>query len=314
MYKFSVIASNTREALASRYGRTQASDSIESDSRRHKRDAPKYWLTIALLVISPCGFAQQQPSAGSQLQQIPPPPASPRAAPEFRIDQAPAPVVSPASDTGVKILVNALRVTGSSVYSEGDLISLTGFHSGSSLSLADLQVMAARITDYYRQHGYFVAQAYLPAQDIKDSAVTIAVTEGRYGAVSINNHTNLSTGLATGLLSGLNSGDVISAAPLETRLLLLSDVPGVDIRSTLVPGTSPGASDLLVDIKPGRRVTGSVDADNAGNRYTGEFRVGATVNINNPLGFGDVLSLRAFTSGSGLKYGRASYQAQMGRV
>jgi len=115
------------------------------------------------------------------------------------------------------------------------------------------------------------------------------------------------------LLDGLKTGDPITNDPLESRLLLLSDTPGVEVKSTLVPGAAPGTSDLLVDIVPGRLVTGSVDADNAGNRYTGEFRLGATVNLNNPLGLGDVASLRVVTSGSGLKYGRASYQVPFGR-
>ena len=61
-------------------------------------------------------------------------------------------------------------------------------------------------------------------------------------------------------------------------------------------------------------MTGSVEADNAGNRYTGEYRVGATVNLNNPTGHGDVASLRVLTSGSGLNYGRASYQMQFGKA
>jgi hemolysin activation/secretion protein len=101
--------------------------------------------------------------------------------------------------------------------------------------------------------------------------------------------------------------------PLENRLLLLSDLPGVNVRSTLVPGASVGTSDLLVDVTPGQRISGSVDFDNAGNPYTGEWRVGATVNVNNPLGLGDVASLRLLTSGEGLKYARASYQLQVGR-
>jgi hemolysin activation/secretion protein len=42
-------------------------------------------------------------------------------------------------------------------------------------------------------------------------------------------------------------------------------------------------------------------------------RVGATVNVNNPLGLGDLASLRLLTSGSGLKYARASYQLQVGK-
>jgi hemolysin activation/secretion protein len=90
-------------------------------------------------------------------------------------------------------------------------------------------------------------------------------------------------------------------------------VPGVDVGSTLVPGAAPGTSDLIVELKAGPRVSGSIDADNGGNRYTGTYRIGATINVNNPLGLGDVASLRLLTSGSGLRYGRASYQVQLGR-
>jgi len=115
------------------------------------------------------------------------------------------------------------------------------------------------------------------------------------------------------LLDGLNPGDVIAIEPLEDRLLRLSDVPGVQVRSTLVPGASVGLSDLVVEVKPGVLVSGSVDADNAGNRYTGENRIGVTLNLNNPTGHGDLATLRALTSGSGLRYGRVAYQTLVGK-
>jgi hemolysin activation/secretion protein len=82
----------------------------------------------------------------------------------------------------------------------------------------------------------------------------------------------------------------------------------------LVPGASVGASDLIVDLTPGQRVSGSIDADNAGNRYTGANRIGATVNLNDPTGHGDVATLRVLTSGSGLNYARLSYQTQIGKA
>lgn len=267
---------------------------------------------LALLAWSCGALAQQLPSAGGQLQQIPPPPAPPRAAPDIRIEQRSAPA---APDAGqARIVVSSLRITGATLYSEAELIALTGFVPGTQLALSDLQAMAARITDHYRAGGYFVAQAFLPAQEIKDNAVTIEVSEGRYGNVTLKNESRLSDGLARGLLGGLNSGDIIANAPLENRLLLLSDLPGVNVRSTLVPGTAPGTSDLIVDVTPGSSVSGSVDADNAGNRYTGAYRIGATVNVNNPLGQGDVASLRVLTSGEGLKYARAAYQMQFGKL
>ncbi len=270
--------------------------------------------TVVLFALSQGAFAQivDRPSAGDQIRQIPPRPVPQRAVPEVRIEQGGAPAF--AGSDQVKILVQSLNVTGQALYSEAELVAVTGFSPGRELSLSDLRGMAAKIADHYRRNGYFVAQAYLPAQDIKDGAVTIAVLEGRYGDISLRNQTKLSDGLANGLLGGLNSGDTIAIAPLESRLLLLSDVPGVNVRSTLVPGASVGASDLIVEVTPGQRVTGSVEADNAGNRYTGEYRVGGAVHFNNLTGHGDVLSFRGLTSGPGLHYGRASYQLQFGKA
>ena len=269
-------------------------------------------ITLAILALSQGAFAQNLPSAGAQIQQIPPAPMPQKAAPEIRVEQGGAPAM-PASES-VKIVANSLHVTGQTLYPEAELVALTAFAPGRELTLAQLRTMAARIADFYHQQGYFVAQAYLPAQDIKDGAVTIAVVEGRYGKINVRNQTNLSEPLATGLLDGLNPGETIAIAPLENRLLLLSDLPGVNVRSTLAPGVEVGTSDLIVDVTPGQRVSGSVEADNAGNRYTGEYRLGATVNINNPTGHGDVISLRGLTSGSGLNYGRAAYQMQFGKA
>lgn len=269
-------------------------------------------LPFAILALCQTVLAQQPPTAGSQIQQIPPSPVPQKAAPAIRIEPSTAPA-SPASDA-VKITVNSLRVTGARVYSEAELIALTGFQAGSELSLADLRGMAQKITERYRSNGYIVAQAYVPAQEITEGAVTISVIEGQYGKIAVRNQSNLSDPLIQSQLDGIGSGDPVVIAPLESRLLLLSDIPGVNVTSTLAPGASIGTSDLIVDVTPGQRVTGSIDADNAGNRYTGEYRLGATVNLNNLAGLGDVASLRVLTSGSGLNYARASYQMQFGKA
>jgi hemolysin activation/secretion protein len=159
-----------------------------------------------------------------------------------------------------------------------------------------------------------VAQAYLPAQDINDGAVTISVAEGHYGQVLVRNQSHASAAVLSGVLQDIKSGDLVSAEALDNQLLLLSDLPGVQVKSALVPGATFGSSDLMVDVLPGRRVTGSVDADNAGNYYTGALRVGATIFLNEPTGEGDVASLRLLTSGEGLNYVRAAYQLQVGQA
>lgn len=272
-------------------------------------------MPLALLALSPCLLAQQAPpipGAGTQLNQLPPKAPVQVAEPQIRIEQATSETLPGAAS--VSVLVNDLRFSGVSVYSSAELLKIAGFAPGSQLTLPELQAMAARVTAYYRSNGYFVARAYLPEQDISGHVVTIEVVEGHFGTVTLRNQSRLPNGLAEGALKGLDSGDVITIAPIEHRLLLLSDFPGVKVKSTLVPGSMPGTTDLVVDIDPGHRVNGSVDVDNGGNPYTGEIRAGATLNINELAGQGDVLSFRGVTSGPGLNYGRVTYQMRFGRA
>ena len=267
-------------------------------------------LAIALLAASQSAFAQQPPNAGEQLRQIPPPVMNDKVIPDIRVERQATP---DRTDTGgATVRVKRVRVTGNTRFSEGDLIPAANFALDRDLTLADLRAGAARISAFYNSRGYFLAQAYLPPQDVSDGAVEIAVVEGRFGKIDVRNPSGLRDGRARQVLSGLDSGDLIANGPLERRLLFLSDIPGVRVKSTLSPGSAVGTSDLVVDIDRGRRVTGSVEADNAGNRFTGTYRAGGSFNLNNPTGLGDLLSLRVLASDGGLAYGRASYQAPVG--
>ena len=261
-------------------------------------------------VSAPAVWAQQPPSAGSQLQQIPQPPGLPPKAPDIRIEQGQQDPLPSSDQTSVR--VDTLRITGAQAFTEAELIEASGFKPQGLMTLADLRSLADRVSGHYRARGYFVAQAYLPAQDIKDGLVTLAVLEGRYGAVTIRNESRLKDSVASSLMEPAPN-DAVTIAPLERSLLLLADLPGVQVRSTLTPGASVGSSDLVLDVVPGSRVSGSVDGDNHGNRYTGRSRIGGTINLNNPLGYGDVASLRLLSSGKGLNYARAAYQVQVER-
>jgi hemolysin activation/secretion protein len=270
----------------------------------------RYIIVAALLSTSQVAIAQQRPDAGQQIQQIPQLPALQQQTPHIQIDKPNAAALL--ADAGAKVQVDGLRITGQTLFSEQELIAATDFAPGSSLSLSQLRQIAARITRFYNSRGYFLAQAYLPPQDILNRTVTIAVVEGRYGSIAVNNHAAFSNSLTRGAVGGLASGDIISSTPLEQRLLLLSDIPGVEVNSILTPGTALGTSDLVVNLKRSRLVTGIIEADNGGNRFTGAYRGGGTLYLNNPTGRGDLLSVRALVSASGLAYGRAAYQTMFG--
>lgn len=269
-------------------------------------------LPLALIVIGSHVCAQQVPVANGQMQQIPIVPKIQTTAAKVTVNQQTNVPVQGSDQSTMQ--VHNLNITGALAYSEAELIRVSGFQINSTLNLDQLRAMATKISDFYHAHGYFVAQAYLPAQDIRNGILTITVMEGRYGKIALSNHSNVSNTLLNGYLDGLQQHDVITAAALENRLLLLSDLPGIKVNSVLAPGSKLGESDLSIDVTQGARISGSVDVDNAGNRYTGEYRLGLSLNFNEPLGLGDVASLRALTSGEGLRYLRGAYQMQFGKL
>ncbi|MFZ0267624.1 ShlB/FhaC/HecB family hemolysin secretion/activation protein [Caulobacter sp.] len=264
---------------------------------------------MAALLAGQSAQAQQPPPSG-QLQQIPPAAVPQRPAPDIRIERP-----EPSTDAlpeGARIRVDTLHVTGATLFTEADLVAAAGFVPGRDLSLPELRNAAARITRFYNDHGYVLAQAYLPAQNVVAGTVTIAMIEGRYGAIDLRNQSGVSDAVVGRTLKGLNRGDPVAIAPLDRRLLLLSDIPGVVVHSTLSPGAEVGSSDLTVDLTRAPRVYGSLEADNAGNRYTGAYRFGGSVNVANLTGLGDLASLRLLASTEGLAYGRAAWQVPVG--
>jgi hemolysin activation/secretion protein len=179
---------------------------------------------------------------------------------------------------------------------------------GESLNLAQLGELAARITSYYRSHGYPLARAIIPAQTIAAGVVRIEVIEASYGKISLGKNNRVKDTLLQATHAPLQSGEVIGQSGLDRALLMLSDIPGIVVEATLKPGQVVGTSDLLVNTTPGPTVTGNVVSDNYGNRITGRERIGSTVNFINPLQHGDMLSLSVLSSGGGLNYGRLGYE------
>ncbi|MES2512227.1 MAG: ShlB/FhaC/HecB family hemolysin secretion/activation protein [Pseudomonadota bacterium] len=251
------------------------------------------------------------PDAGQVLRglQQRPSPAVPQAVPLQRIDEA----AVPAPGDQARVLVRSVVITGNQEVPASALQPLVSDLVGSEQTLAQLNAAARRITAYYRRLGFAVARAYLPAQDITNGVISIAVIEGRISSYRVNNTSLLSDAAANAYIGGIKPGDVIRSEHIDRGLLLLQDTPGVSSsRATLQPGASVGTSELLIEVNPASPYNGSVVMDNYGSRYTGEYRLGGNFNLASPLGRGDQLSFSALTSGSGLNFGRLAYQVPVG--
>lgn len=208
-------------------------------------------------------------------------------------------------------LVKKINITGNKKLDTATLHGLVADSEGKELTLSQLEQLAARITAYYQKHGYPLARAIIPAQTIHDGEVTIQVIEADYGRIKSDNRSRVSDALIADTLGTLKSGDTIEQQQMDHALLLLSDIPGVEVNATLMPGEAVGTSDLIIIADPAPFTSGNVEFDNYGNQYTGRNRLGGTVYLSNPMHHGDVLSLSELTSGTGMNYGRASYDTTL---
>ncbi|MHB8988862.1 MAG: ShlB/FhaC/HecB family hemolysin secretion/activation protein [Desulfobulbia bacterium] len=267
---------------------------------------------LALIFLATLS-AHAAPDAGQTIRELQKQPElnAPKTTPPLRLEENVTRRDSAHGD--VRIAVSGIRISGSKVFTAAELEALVADLIGGEHTLAELYQGAARITAYYRDRGYIIARAYLPAQEIQDGVVVIAVVEGRIGEQQINNQSRLSDARANGYLREIKSGEALQAAPVERALLLLNDTPGVgSTRATLQPGASVGTSDLVVEIGPSAPYFARVAADNFGNRYTGENRVDGALALNSPFKMGDQFTVRALASDQDQTYARVAYQIPAG--
>ena len=214
---------------------------------------------------------------------------------------------------GLRIEVKTIHVTGNSAFEAVELEALVSDLIGGEHTLAELESGVARITAHYRAHGYLVARAFIPAQDIENGAVNIQVLEGSVGQVSISNQSRVSDASVKAQLEQIGTRNTLQSTPVNRALLLLADTPGVGgARASLLPGASVGTSDLLVELDSSKPYSAEVELDNYGNRYTGENRLGAALGLNSPFGIGDQITLRALASDQNMTYVRTAYQLPVG--
>ena len=269
---------------------------------------------MVLAFFSTFSYAQPRPDAGSILEGTKQPAVAPRPSPDVlpRVAEPRPALGAP----GLKVNVTGFKISGNTLFPEEALLAAVKEFIGKEQNIDGLNDAATKVRAYYRERGYFLAQAYLPQQEIKDGVVEIAVIEARVGKVALNfkEGTRYSESLIRGIIEHhLEQGDIITENGLETPLLMLNDFPNAVVTSEIKPSQTIGAADLTIHVSdtPGW-ISGSVDMDNHGNRFTGAIRAGISVNINNPLAIGDQLSYRGFVTDDLMGFYRLAYVIPVG--
>lgn len=182
-----------------------------------------------------------------------------------------------------------------------------------SLSLKQLQEIAASVAQYYRDRGFILVQAFIPPQTISSGIVQIRILEGIMGHVTVEKNQRFTEEQLLEPFHGL-TGKPVTKAGIEEAMLLLNDYPGLKTFAVFRPGIYTGETDLLVSVIKEDPVSANIHGDNYGSIYTGEYRGRYDLTLNNPFNaidrlIGSVSKTASPSNGQylGLVYERRSF-------
>jgi len=255
------------------------------------------WLFI--LGASILGHAAPPPNSGiiPRAEPFQPPPSVVPA----EIKQQEKPAYRPSADEKeIKLVIQTFIFSGNKIFTQAHLSTLISDYTKREIGLKELNEAAKIITDYYRKNGYFLAQAYLPAQDINGNSVEIAILEGNLGGLKVNGAGNLNAEFLKKMVTyRLKSGESVSENNLVRNVTLLNSLPAMRASAQLNPGEEIGSTDVEIEFQPMPRWQAYLGANTYGNRFTGREVVLAGANLNNLAGIGDQLALNLKNSKNG---------------
>lgn len=225
-------------------------------------------------------------------------------------------LAAPASGQGPKFAVTGFTVTGLSVPIKADLGLLLGKYVGADRTFDQLEEAAEALQNAIRQEGLFLAQVDIPPQKLEGGKVELRVLEGRldkWELAPLPEGVLVSQAQIEAVLGGLQPGMLLQVDAIERVLFLLYDLRGLIVKSVIEAGSKPGTAKLVVSVEPGQRLEKSVDFDNFGSIYTGEYRLSGAISVNSPMRRGDFFKLSGNVStNGGLAFVRAAYQSPVG--
>ena len=219
----------------------------------------------------------------------------------------PRPAAPPPQALGsAAVEIRKLEFVGNSLFTGEQLAALIPLRTSDKYSLSDFRGWTDRISDQYHKSGFPFANAILPQQKIEAGILKIEVIEGRYGQVS-------STGEflpeeAAPFFENLKPGNLIEAQLLERTMLIIDDLPMIDVSPTIKPGARFGTGDLIADITRLAASGGEAGIDNLGSRYTGQYRARLSHNLYSKWRFGDELRMKLLASDKDLLLGSVDYE------
>ncbi|MEN3801213.1 ShlB/FhaC/HecB family hemolysin secretion/activation protein [Aeromonas veronii] len=172
---------------------------------------------------------------------------------------------------------------------------------GRCVGAIGINKIAAELQDYYIEAGYITTRIYIPSQDISTGSLRFIVDAGKIeNIVIVNDDIN-------SWILPFNKCDTLNIRHIEQGLENLQQVPGVDVKIDIEPGTKNGYSNVVIDTHRQKTWGAKATYSNWGDDVTGRYLASGTIYFFNRAKLGDMFYFSGTKSTTGKYENISSY-------
>ncbi len=173
-------------------------------------------------------------------------------------------------------VLGGVIVAGTQVFEPQEFLPLYQHLLGRHVTREQLQQVADAITQHYRDAGFILSQAILPAQPVSFGIVQLQVVEGYISRAQLAGDAG-DRGVIKAYLDKITAIRPLRAMRLQRYLLLINDLPGVSAHFKMRPLPQAGAYELTAFVNR-RKHHVALGIDNRGSERLGPGRGSLSVN------------------------------------
>lgn len=186
-----------------------------------------------------------------------------------------------------------IRFQGNSVIPVDQLQAIARIYENRKVTLPELKRLTGEIRALYQGRGYILARAAIPPQKLRSGGdVRVVISEGRYGDVQVDGNKFYSARFIRHFFASATRAGIVQEASLQRTLLLLNELPDLQVRSLFIPGKQAGTSDVGLRVHDRAPVHVGFDYNNYGSPLVGRNRAGLALWLGNLISEADELTMR----------------------
>ena len=180
------------------------------------------------------------------------------------------------------------------------------------VTLGQIETVANKITQFYRERGFILAKAYIPQQKVRDGVVNLTLLLGMLGDVAVNGQQMYDADMLKSVFADM-MGKPVTNQMVEEYLFIINGFPGINVDGYFEPGYQVGDTRLNINVKNEARYNANVRLDNHGTDESGLYRLYGDFQVNNLIGTADRFqaSLLEATAPDNTTYWRLDFESNL---